>query len=123
MIKIVSPGEITVGMWLICYEADQLERGYNAEGEVIYKKVPMFTPFFKGIPWLCAGIAGPIIAVKSFGFQDYPPIVFLDTRLARFMEVEEEFGINYVKEMRQANSKPVPPLYISATNLNSTYKP
>ncbi len=100
MINLISSGEIQKGMWIVAYEA-QYQQMINNQmtGELEMKQLPMIQPWFKGIPYLVTGIAGPIVSVKTFGLQGMPQIIFYDTRLVKFMEVDKEFGENYIKEM------------------------
>lgn len=101
MIKLLSPGEIAKGQWIMVYECTQIERVQNPfTGQIDYVNVTVKNPWFKGIPYLVEDVAGPIIAVQTFYLQDVKvPIIFLDSRVVKFLEVEEQFGLNYIAQM------------------------
>ncbi len=96
MIKLLSAGEIEKGMYVVCYEHTVIEKHCSpvtGEWEDVEKLVT--NPWFKGVPYRVTHKAGPILAIDTLGIQNMPRICFMDTRIARFFEVEKEYHDEY----------------------------
>jgi hypothetical protein len=98
MINLVSAGEITVGMYVIAYESEEVVN-YDVWGAATRPPETKVNrnPWFKGIPYKVVGRAGPILAVDTV---TQPGIVnvkisFFDTRLVNFFEVDEQYYLDY----------------------------
>jgi len=129
MIKHVSAGELKRGMYVVVYQTNdpimiaqenirqatpipvEGEEWTQEEIEIKeivpkLKTITNYFPWFKGIPWKILDIAGPIVAVKTFGVQNTAPVMFFDSRFNQFMEVKKSFyksywgvmGINFDKK-------------------------
>jgi hypothetical protein len=101
MTRIVSAGEIVKGMIIVAYEHDEIIYETLLTGQLEERKITKRNPWFKGIPYKVCGVAGPIIAVLSEGLQSMPPVVFLDSRIVRFIEVDKKFYRDYLNLMKK----------------------
>jgi len=98
--EIISSGEVVPGMIVVCYESTEIHRYVNQiTGALQEQHLPSINPWFKGIPYEVVNRAGPILAVKTNGLQKHPPIVFIDTRLTKLMQVSKEYHDEYVAHM------------------------
>jgi len=104
-INMVTPGELTKGMWVIIYECKVLKTFEDSTtGEFGTKETPWYNPWFQGIPYKIVDVAGPMVAVETFKLQGQLPVILFDTRLVKFMEVSKKFGETYVKQMEAKNT-------------------
>lgn len=98
MINIISPGEIISGMIIMSIGAKPYKKIVSdmfGEREIeIYDR----NPHFKGIPYEVMGVAGPIIAVKTNKMHNLPPVIFFDSRLVEFVEIDRGFFETYWRE-------------------------
>jgi hypothetical protein len=98
MINLVTQGEIQIGMILVIIESQEViftVDYYTGEKTSEQKKINT-SPWYKGIPYRVVGVAGPIVAVEN-PYPNQMPIMFLDSRLLSFIEVEESYLAIYKK--------------------------
>ncbi len=108
MIKLISPGEIVPGTRLMVYESCSFHRYMCPISNQIKEQVLTdYHPWFKGIPYEVVSVAGPIVAVRTNCFQNAPPVVFIDSRFVKFVEVSEEFLNTYNASMGLVEGKNV----------------
>ena len=104
--KILSAGEIEKGMYVVCYEHTAKEARLNPmTGEISEVDKVVTNPWFKGVPYRVTQKAGPIVAIDTLGIQNIPRVCFMDTRFAKFFEVEKEYHDDYYALMGVDRSK------------------
>ncbi len=118
--RILTPGEVRVGDFIVCYEyvidarIRPIQGAFGGEtgeyAEENEKKILIKTPWLKGIPFEVIGISLPILMVRNFSIltesKPLSPTVFMDTRMCHFLEVDKEYCDAYIKA-EQATQKTI----------------
>lgn len=102
-LKIVSAGEIAVGIYVAVIEV-KVPRVVICQLTGKVTDDPFWTGehWFKGIPFKVINVNGPIVAVDTNGLHRpaWPNVMFFDARNCRFIECTKEFHDQYVELMR-----------------------
>src|SRR3954471_6844932 len=99
--RIVSQGELKKGMYVTVLQVMLNERVCCPfTGTVTRNKGVDDNPWIKGIPLRIIEINGPIVAIDSRGLQNLPPVMFLDSRYATFLESSKRFHDRYYLLMK-----------------------
>lgn len=102
-IQAISSGEIEKGMYIVAFESTEIRYVNDPftgalKEEVLHNRAS----WFKGVPYEVISRAGPVLMVKSAeqGAQ-CPSVVFFDSRLVKFFEVDKEYFDFYIQHMEK----------------------
>lgn len=102
--RIVSPGEITKGMYVTAFETVYTSREH-IDGEYVMNKLVGNSIWIKGIPFYVLNVALPLVMVQSLAPRNNPntPMagaLFFDTRYISFLEVSAEYSLDYINSYK-----------------------